>query len=124
MHEYAVIGGGIVGLATAMAVGNKYPKARILVLEKEQDLAQHQTGRNSGVIHSGIYYKPGSLKARLAREGNRAMVEFCRQHDIPHDVCGKVIVATEPEELSLLEALFQRSQENGLVTSRLDATEL
>ena len=95
MHEYVIIGGGIVGLATAMAVGKKYPKARILVLEKEQDVAQHQTGRNSGVIHSGIYYKPGSLKARFAREGNRSMVEFCREHGIKHEVCGKVIVATK-----------------------------
>jgi len=76
MHDYVIIGGGIVGLATAMAVGKKYPKARILVLEKGQDVAQHQTGRNSGVIHSGIYYKPGSLKATFAREDNRSMVEF------------------------------------------------
>ena len=78
-----------------MAVGKKYPKARILVLEKEQDLAQHETGRNSGVIHSGIYYKPGSLKARFAVEGNRSMVEFCREHGIKHKVCGKVIAATK-----------------------------
>src|SRR5256884_1105761 len=120
MHEYAVIGGGIVGLATAMAVGNKYPKARILVLEKEQDLACHQTGRNSGVIHSGIYYKPGSLKATLAREGNGRMVQFCREHGIPHDVCGKVIVATAPAELPLLDALYQRGQENGLSLRKLD----
>src|SRR6266498_3388725 len=104
MHEYAVIGGGIVGLATAMAVGNKYPKARILVLEKEQDLAQHQSGRNSGVIHSGIYYKPGSLKARFAREGNRSMVEFCSEHGIKHAVCGKVIVASKPSELPILNS--------------------
>jgi len=78
MHDYAIIGGGIVGLATALAVGKKYPKARILVLEKEKELAQHQSGRNSGVIHSGIYYKPGSLKARFAVEGNHSMIEFCR----------------------------------------------
>jgi len=119
MHEYAVIGGGIVGLATAMAVGNKYPKARILVLEKEQDLAQHQTGRNSGVIHSGIYYKPGSLKARFAREGNRSMVEFCSEHGIKHAVCGKVIVASEPSELPLLESLFQRGLDHRLAVTRL-----
>src|ERR1700757_447616 len=78
MHDYVIIGGGIVGLATAMAVGKRYPKASILVLEKEPDVAQHQSGRNSGVIHSGIYYKLGSLKARLAREGNRSIIEFCR----------------------------------------------
>ena len=106
MHEYVIIGGGIIGLATAMAVGNKYPKARILVLKKEQDLAQQQTGRNSGVIHSGIYYNPRSLKARLAREGNRSMVEFCREHDIKREVCGKVIVATNASELPLLDSLF------------------
>ncbi len=119
MHEYAVIGGGIVGLATAMAVGNKYPKARILVLEKEQDLAQHQTGRNSGVIHSGIYYKPGSLKARFAREGNRSMVEFCSEHGIKHAVCGKVIVVSKPSELPLLESLFQRGLDHRLAVTRL-----
>jgi L-2-hydroxyglutarate oxidase LhgO len=98
----------IVGLATAMAVGNKHPKASILVLEKEQDLAQHQTGRNSGVIHSGIYYKPGSLKARFAREGNRSMVEFCREHGIKHEVCGKVIVATKASELPLLQKIVHQ----------------
>jgi (S)-2-hydroxyglutarate dehydrogenase len=119
VHDYVIIGGGIVGLATAMAVGNKHPEASILVLEKEQDLAQHQTGRNSGVIHSGIYYKPGSLKARFAREGNRSMVEFCREHGIKHEVCGKVIVATKTSELSLLDSLFQRGLDHGLAVARL-----
>jgi L-2-hydroxyglutarate oxidase len=102
-----------------MAVGNKHPNARILVLEKEQDLAQHQTGRNSGVIHSGIYYKPGSLKARFAREGNRSMVEFCRKHGIKHEVCGKVIVATKASELPLLDSLFQRGLNHRLAVQRL-----
>jgi L-2-hydroxyglutarate oxidase len=119
MHDYVIIGGGIVGLATAMAVGNKHPNARILVLEKEQDLAQHQTGRNSGVIHSGIYYKPGSLKARFAREGNRSMVEFCRKHGIKHEVYGKVIVATKASELPLLDSLFQRGLNHRLAVQRL-----
>ena len=119
MHDYVIVGGGIVGLATAMAVGKKYPKARILVLEKEQDLAQHQTGRNSGVIHSGIYYKPGSLKARFAVQGNRSMVEFCREHGIKHEVCGKVIVATKASELPLLDNLFQRGLNHELVVARL-----
>lgn len=119
MHDYAIIGGGIVGLATAMAVANKHPKASILVLEKEQAIAQHQSGRNSGVIHSGIYYKPGSLKARFAREGNRSMVEFCREHGIKHEVCGKVIVATKASELPLLENLFQRGLDHGLAVARL-----
>ena len=119
MHDYAIIGGGIVGLGTALAVGKRYPKARILVLEKEEYLAQHQTGRNSGVIHSGIYYKPGSLKARFAREGNRSMVEFCRKHGIKHEVCGKVIVATKASELPLLDSLFQRGLNHRLAVQRL-----
>ncbi len=119
MHDYVIIGGGIVGLATAMAVGKKHPKARILVLEKEQEVAQHQTGRNSGIIHAGIYYKPGTLKARFAREGNRSMIEFCREHRIQHEVCGKVIVATRPSELPLLESLFQRALDHRLGAARL-----
>ena len=119
MHDYVIIGGGIVGLATAMAVGKKYPKARILLLEKEKELVQHQSGRNSGVIHSGIYYKPGSLKARFAVQGNRSMVEFCREHGIKHEVCGKVIVATKASELPLLDNLFQRGLNHELVVARL-----
>ncbi len=102
-----------------MDVGKKHPNARILVLEKEQELARHQTGRNSGVIHSGIYYKPGSLKARLAREGNRSMVVFCREHGIKHEVCGKLIVATKASELPLLDRLFQRGLEHRLAVARL-----
>jgi (S)-2-hydroxyglutarate dehydrogenase len=124
MHEYVIIGGGIVGLATAMAVSKKYPKARVLVLEKEHDLAQHQTGRNSGVIHSGIYYRPGSLKARFAREGNRSMVEFCTEHGIKHEVCGKVIVATKSSELPLLDSLFQRGLHHGLAVARLSTEQV
>lgn len=119
MFDCAFIGGGIVGLATAMAVGRKNPRARIVVFEKESDLACHQTGRNSGVIHSGIYYKPGSFKARFAREGSRSMVEFCLEHGIKHDICGKVIVATSEAELPLLEQLFQRGLDNQLPVSRL-----
>src|SRR5262249_2495931 len=103
-HDVAVVGGGIVGLATGLALTERSPQARLLLLEKERQWASHKTGHNSGVIHSGIYYKPGSLKARLAREGNRAMVGFCAEHGIAYDVCGKVIVATEQEELPLLEA--------------------
>jgi len=119
MHDYVIIGGGIVGSATAMAVGNKHPKASLLVLEKEQDIAQHQTGRNSGVIHSGIYYKPGSLKARFAVEGNRSMVEFCREHGIKHEVCGKLIVASNASELPHLDNLFQRGLNHRLAVARL-----
>src|ERR1700746_893639 len=111
-YDFAVVGGGIVGLSSALALGQRFPGARIAVLEKENSLAAHQTGHNSGVIHSGIYYKPGSLKARLAREGNRTIVEFCLEHGIPHDICGKVIVATDEGELPLLENLYQRGLQN------------
>ena len=97
MFDCAIIGGGVVGLATAMTLGRRQPGLRLVVLEKESDLALHQTGRNSGVIHSGIYYKPGSFKALFAREGNRTMVEFCKENGIPYDVCGKVVVATRTE---------------------------
>ena len=117
--ECVIVGGGIVGLATATTLSKRQPGASILVLEKDQELATHQTGRNSGVIHSGIYYKPGSYKARFAREGNASMVEFCREHGIKHEVCGKVIVATENEELPRLENLYQRGLQNSLAVSRL-----
>lgn len=120
-HDYIVVGGGIVGLTTAMHVGLKYPGASILLLEKEAGPARHQTGRNSGVIHSGIYYKPGSYKARFAKQGARSMVDFCREHDLPHDVCGKVIVATRPSELPLLENLYKRGQENGVPVEKVSA---
>lgn len=119
MHDCIIVGGGIVGLATAYALLERQPGLRLLLLEKESELAAHQTGRNSGVIHSGIYYKPGSFKARFAREGSRSMVEFCRAHGLPHDVCGKVIVATRDAELPGLEKLFQRGLENGLPVARL-----
>ena len=117
--DCAIVGGGIVGLATAMSLLKKQPGVRVLLLEKEPELALHQTGRNSGVIHSGIYYKPGSYKAKFARAGSRSMVEFCQAHGIRHDICGKVIVATEEWELPLLENLFQRGMQNGLNVSRL-----
>jgi len=124
MNDCVIIGGGIVGLATAVAVGKKFPGAGILVLEKESGLAQHQTGRNSGVIHSGIYYKPGSYKARFAKQGSRTMVEFCQAHGIKHDVCGKVIVATCEAQLPQLEKLFQRGLENELPVTKLNAEQV
>lgn len=124
MYDYAIIGGGIVGLAAAIAIGNRYPTARIVVLEKEKTWASHQTGNNSGVIHSGIYYKPGSYKAQFCHAGNRSMVEFCQQHDIAHEVCGKVIVATEQHELPMLENLYQRGLANGLQVTLLDAAQV
>ncbi|MEY2539357.1 MAG: (S)-2-hydroxyglutarate dehydrogenase [Verrucomicrobiota bacterium] len=122
--DCAVIGGGVVGLATAMVLGQRRPELKLIVLEKESEIARHQTGRNSGVIHSGIYYKPGSLKARFAREGNRKMVEFCTKHGVSHEVCGKVIVATNDKELPLLEELYRRGLENGLAVRKLSSEEV
>lgn len=124
MYDYAIIGGGIVGLSTGMAITKRFPHAKIAVIEKEKDLARHQTGHNSGVIHSGIYYKPGSLKARLARDGNAAMVSFCEEYHVPYEMCGKVIVATEAEELPLLERLYERGLQNGLDITRIGLEEL
>jgi (S)-2-hydroxyglutarate dehydrogenase len=124
MYDFAIIGGGIVGLATGMALMEKYPHARLVVLEKESSLAYHQTGHNSGVIHSGIYYKPGSLKAKLCREGSRSIVEFCQKYNIAHEVCGKVIVATQEKELPLLENLYQRGLENGLKVAKITAEQV
>lgn len=117
--DVIVIGGGVVGLAVALEITRRFPHLRLLLLEKEDGVARHQSGHNSGVIHSGVYYKPGSLKARLCVTGAAAMVEFCREHDIAHKVCGKVIVATTAEELPGLEELHRRGQANGLVGLRL-----
>jgi L-2-hydroxyglutarate oxidase len=100
-YDFAVVGGGILGLSTARALLDRYPGAGVLVLEKEPGWARHQTGHNSGVIHSGIYYKPGGLKARFSREGGERLAEFCREHGVAYEICGKVIVATEPEENGL-----------------------
>jgi L-2-hydroxyglutarate oxidase len=119
MYDYAIIGGGIVGLATAAALADRFPLSHILVLEKEDHFAQHQTGRNSGVIHAGIYYKPGSLKAHLAHAGNLSMRAFCERHGIPYEVCGKIIVATQESELPLLEKLFDRGVENRVPIAKL-----
>jgi L-2-hydroxyglutarate oxidase len=122
--DYIVIGGGIVGLATAWAILERKPSARIAVVEKEEGWARHQTGRNSGVIHSGIYYKPGSLKAKLCREGNRRLVGFCKEHDIKFEICGKVIVATTVSELPALEKLYERGIANGLAVKKLSVPEV
>jgi L-2-hydroxyglutarate oxidase len=101
-------------LATAWRLGQKLPEARITVLEKEDAVGKHQSGNNSGVLHSGLYYKPGSLKARLAVSGIRQMVAFCQEHGVPHEICGKLVVATSQEELPRLEALHERGRQNGL----------
>ena len=118
-YNTIVIGGGVVGLAVALEITRRFPHLRLLVLEKEDRVAGHQSGHNSGVIHSGVYYKPGSLKARLCVAGAAAMIEFCRDHRIPHKVCGKVVVATSSEDLPRLEELRQRGEANGLVGLRL-----
>jgi L-2-hydroxyglutarate oxidase len=120
-YDYAVIGGGIVGLSTVMHLGDKFPGSRIILLEKESAPAMHQTGRNSGVIHSGIYYKPGSFKARFSKLGAESMVKFCRKHEISHEVCGKVIVATKKSELSQLENIYQRGIQNDVPVEKVGA---
>ncbi|MFI1293018.1 L-2-hydroxyglutarate oxidase [Streptomyces sp. NPDC020792] len=122
--DVLVIGGGIVGLSTAYAITRAAPGTRVTVLEKEQGPARHQTGRNSGVIHSGIYYRPGSLKARYAAGGAAEMVKFCAEYGIAHEVTGKLIVATGREELPRLHALVQRGRENGIPVRELGAAQI
>lgn len=114
-----VIGGGIVGLATAFRLSQKFRDAQITVLEKEHSVGQHQSGHNSGVLHAGIYYKPGSTKARLAVRGIRQMIDFCERHNVAHEVCGKLVVAAGENELPQLNSLYERGQQNGLRDLRL-----
>lgn len=124
-YDVTVVGAGIVGLATAYQLLNIKPSLKILILEKETSIAQHQTGNNSGVIHSGIYYKPGSLKAKNCREGYERLIEFCEKENIKYELCGKIIVATDKKELPNLENLFQRGLQNGLTEIRkLSSNEL
>jgi L-2-hydroxyglutarate oxidase LhgO len=118
-YNAIIIGGGVVGLGVGLEITRRFPHLRLLLLEKEDRVARHQSGHNSGVIHSGIYYKPGSMKARLCVTGAAAMVEFCREHGIAHNVCGKVIVATHADELARLEELRKRGAANGLSGLRL-----
>ncbi len=113
-QDVIVIGGGIVGLASALQLKLQNPFLSITVIEKENELAKHQTGNNSGVIHSGLYYKPGSLKATNCIRGYHLLIDFCKQNDIPFDLCGKIVVATEPHELPLLNNLYVRGEQNGL----------
>ena len=117
--DVVIIGGGVVGLGVALEITRRLPRLRLLLLEKEDRVARHQSGHNSGVIHSGVYYKPGSMKARLCVAGAAAMVEFCREHGIAHNVCGKVIVATHADELPRLQDLRKRGEANGLTGLRL-----
>ncbi len=120
-----ITGGGLVGMATAYRVLERFPQAKVSILEKEPAVGQHQSTHNSGVLHAGLYYKPGSLKAKLAVLGIRQMVAFCRAEQIPHDVCGKLVVATAPEELPRLEELLRRGNANGLQGLRqLDPAEM
>jgi L-2-hydroxyglutarate oxidase len=118
-YNVTIIGAGVVGLAAGLEITRRFPRLKLLILEKESGVARHQSGHNSGVIHSGVYYKPGSLKARLCVSGAAAMVEFCREHGIAHNVCGKVIVATHEDELARLEELRRRGEANGLTGLRL-----
>ncbi|MFE5873039.1 L-2-hydroxyglutarate oxidase [Streptomyces roseifaciens] len=122
--DVLVVGGGIVGLSTAFAITRARPGTHVVVLEKEPGPALHQTGRNSGVIHSGIYYSPGSLKARFAVRGAAEMVEFCAEHGLPHEITGKLIVATDHAELPRLHGLVQRGRENGVPVRELGPAQI
>lgn len=122
--DLVVIGGGIVGLSTAMQMSERFPGMSVAVLEKETTLASHQTGRNSGVIHAGVYYQPGSLKARFCREGVIATKAFCDERGIPYEQCGKLLVATDREELPRMAALYERAKQNGIVIEKWDQLEV
>lgn len=123
-YDFIVIGGGIVGASVAWQLQNRQPRRRILLLEKEQDFGLHQTGRNSGVIHAGVYYEPGSLKSRFCREGLEATIRFCQEEDIPYLQCGKLIVATSELECSRLAELELRCQRNDVEVHHLDERQL
>ena len=113
-YDLTIVGGGIIGLATALKIGRAHTDLRLLLLEKEAELARHQTGNNSGVIHSGLYYRPGSLKARSCVAGRKELMAFCDENGIPYEICGKVVVATTQEELPRLDELQRRGLANGL----------
>jgi L-2-hydroxyglutarate oxidase len=124
MTRFVVVGGGIVGLATAHRLTTEHPDAEVTVLEKEPRVGAHQTGHNSGVIHAGVYYAPGSLKAQLCRAGSQSMVDFCAEHGIPVKICGKLIVATHEAELPRLRALHERARANGLPAEMITPAEV
>src|SRR3954468_21667979 len=124
MYDFCVIGGGIVGLATALSLQDAFPGCALVVVEKEADVGRHQTGHNSGVIHAGIYYAPGSLKARLCREGSMATKAFCDEHGIRYKTCGKLLVATPRLELGRMGDLEQRATANGIGYERVSGAEL
>jgi (S)-2-hydroxyglutarate dehydrogenase len=114
IYDVTVIGGGIVGLATALRIKEQNPSLKLLIIEKEDVVAKHQTGHNSGVIHSGLYYKPGSLKATNCIKGYDMLLDFCEKEEIKYDLCGKIVVATRPEQISILDGLYERGKQNGL----------
>ena len=118
-YDIAIVGGGIVGLATAFQLQKKFPKLNLVVFEKEKELAFHQTGRNSGVIHSGLYYKPGSFKAKNCVEGRKQLVKFAKENNLNYDVCGKIVVAINEEESKRLDQLKINGEQNGLVGLKL-----
>ena len=123
--DIAIVGGGIVGAATFYKLQKRNPSLKLVLFEKENLLSDHQTGHNSGVIHSGLYYKPGSLKARNCIQGRRELVAFAKEHGIPHDVCGKVVVATEEKELKNLDKIFQNGLANGVAgIQKIDAEKI
>ena len=123
--DVAIIGAGIVGLAIGKELTDRFPRCSVSIVDKESSVAAHQTSHNSGVVHSGVYYRPGSLKAQLCTEGAASLLRFCQVHEVPYDICGKVIVATQENELPRLEELFRKGQGNGLCGMRmLDAGEI
>ena len=123
-YDFLIIGGGIIGLSAAMQLKEKFPNKKILVIEKEKKLASHQTGHNSGVIHAGVYYQPGSLKAKFCKLGVEQTVNFCTKHQLPFEQCGKLIVATNPQEVERLKNLYERCKKNGLKPKMLNKKEL
>jgi len=124
MYDFILVGGGIVGVSTALQLKQRHPGAEILLIEKEASLALHQTGRNSGVVHAGVYYQPGSLKAEFCKQGAAYTAEFCQEHGLPFERCGKLLVATDEVEYERMHALELRCHENGIVVHRLSAKDL
>ncbi len=124
MHDFILIGGGIVGVSTALQLKQRHPGAEILLIEKEASLALHQTGRNSGVVHAGVYYQPGSLKAEFCKQGAALTAEFCQEHGLPFERCGKLLVATDEMEYERMQALELRCRENEIAAHRLSARDL
>ena len=120
-YDYIIIGGGIVGISTAWQLQQRFPEKKILLLEKESVYSMHQTGHNSGVIHAGVYYAPGSLKSRFCKAGVAATMKFCDQNDVPYERCGKLLVATNELEVERMHALFERCQQNEIDVKLLRA---